>query len=179
MANPAGGISSGFGGTGWTVGRNIRIEYSVGPATAAQMRKRAAELVALDPDVILVNGITAVQAMIDATHSVSIVFMNVTDPVGAGYVASLARPGGNMTGFAQFEYGMSGKWLELLKQIAPSLKRVSVLRDPSVAHRHRATCRRSCRRRSRSAWWSARSTCASRLKLIAASRHSQATGTAA
>ena len=121
-----------LGEWGWTVGRNIRIEYSVGPATAAQMRKRAAELVALDPDVILVNGITAVQAMIDTTHSVSIVFMNVTDPVGAGYVASLARPGGNMTGFAQFEYGMSGKWLELLKQIAPNLKRVSVLRDPTT-----------------------------------------------
>ena len=70
--------------------------------------------------------------MMDATHSVPIVFMNVTDPVGAGYVASLARPGGNITGFAQFEYGMSGKWLELLKQIAPNLKRVAVLRDPTT-----------------------------------------------
>ena len=120
-----------LGERGWTIGRNIRIEYSVGAANDAQMRRRAADLLALEPDIILVNGITAMQPVIDATRSVPIVFMNVVDPVGAGHVASLARPGGNVTGFAQFEYGMSGKWLDLLKQIAPSLKRVLVLRDPS------------------------------------------------
>ena len=120
-----------LGERGWTIGRNIRIEYSVGAANDAQMRQRAAALLALEPDIILVNGITAMQPVIDATRSVPIVFMNVVDPVGAGHVASLARPGGNVTGFAQFEYGMSGKWLDLLKQIAPSLKRVLVLRDPS------------------------------------------------
>jgi putative ABC transport system substrate-binding protein len=117
---------------GWIIGRNIQIEYSVSPGSNAQLRRRAAELVALAPEVILSNGTSAVQPIMDATRSVPIVFINVTDPVGAGYVASLARPGGNITGFAQFEYGMSGKWLELLKQIAPSIKRVAVLRDPTT-----------------------------------------------
>ena len=121
-----------LGELGWTIGRNIQIEYSVSPGNDAQLRRRAAELVALAPEVILCNGTSAVQPMMDATRSVPIVFINVTDPLGAGYVASLARPGANITGFAQFEYGMSGKWLELLKQIAPSLKRVAVLRDPTT-----------------------------------------------
>jgi putative ABC transport system substrate-binding protein len=117
---------------GWTIGRNIRIEYSVAPGSDAQLRRRAADLVALAPDVILGNGTSAVQPLIDATRNIPIVFMNVSDPVGAGYVESLARPGGNVTGFSQYEYGMSGKWLELLKQMAPGLKRVAVLRDPTT-----------------------------------------------
>ena len=121
-----------LGELGWTVGRNIQIEYSVGSGSDAQLRRRAAEMVALAPEAILSNGTSAVQPLMDATRSVPIVFINVTDPVGAGYVASLARPGGNITGFTQFEYGMSGKWLELLKQMAPNLKRVAVLRDPAT-----------------------------------------------
>ena len=121
-----------LGELGWTIGRNIQIEYSVGQGNDAQLRQRAAEMVALAPEVILSNGTSAVQPMMDATRTVPIVFINVTDPVGAGYVASLARPGGNITGFTQFEYGMSGKWLELLKQVAPNLKRVAVLRDPAT-----------------------------------------------
>lgn len=121
-----------LGELGWIVGRNVQIEYSVSPGTDAQLRKRAAEIVALAPEVILGNGTSTIQPLMDATRSVPIVFINVTDPVGAGYVASLARPGGNVTGFAQFEYGMSGKWLELLKQTAPNLKRVAVLRDPTT-----------------------------------------------
>ena len=96
------------------------------------MFRRAAELVALAPDVILVNGTSPMQPLLQTTRSVPIVFIQVTDPVGAGYVASLARPGGNATGFTQFEYGMTGKWLELLKQVAPGVKRAAVLRDAST-----------------------------------------------
>ena len=91
-----------------------------------------AELVALAPDVILANGTAAVAPLLQATRTVPIVFVQVVDPVGAGFVASLARPGGNATGFTLFEYGMSGKWLELLKQIAPGVTRAAVLRDPAI-----------------------------------------------
>ena len=114
---------------GWTVGRNVRIETRWGAGDAERYRRYAEELVALAPDVILVGGGSVLAAAQNATLTVPIVFVSVTDPVGAGYVASLARPGGNATGFLQFEYGLSGKWLELLKEIRLGLTRVAVLRD--------------------------------------------------
>jgi putative ABC transport system substrate-binding protein len=117
---------------GWIVGRTIRIEHRVGPGDGEFLRRRAAELVALAPDAIVVNGTSPLMPLLQATREVPIVFVNVSDPVGAGFVASLARPGGNATGFTQFEYGMSGKFLELLKQIAPGLKRAAVLRDATI-----------------------------------------------
>jgi ABC-type uncharacterized transport system substrate-binding protein len=118
---------------GWADGRNVRIEYRWGLGDQDRQRKYAAELVALAPDVILAAGSIAVASLQQLNRSVPIVFANVTDPVGGGYVATLARPGGNATGFTTFEYGMSGKWLELLKQIAPSMTRAAVLRDPAIA----------------------------------------------
>jgi putative tryptophan/tyrosine transport system substrate-binding protein len=118
---------------GWTVGRTIRIEHRVGPGDGEFLRRRAAELVALAPDAIVVNGVSPLTPLLQATREVPVVFVNVSDPVGAGFVASLARPGGNATGFTLFEYGMSGKWLELLKQIAPGLKHAAVLRDTTAS----------------------------------------------
>ncbi len=111
---------------GWTEGRNVRYEYRSRPSGNVDVvRRNAAELVALAPDVILVGGATNVEALQQATRTVPIVFAGTTDPVGAGYVESLARPGGNTTGFTSFEYGLSTKWLELLKEIAPRVTRVS------------------------------------------------------
>jgi putative ABC transport system substrate-binding protein len=118
---------------GWTDGRNIRIDHRWGAGDADHFRRYAAELVAFAPDVILAGGSPVMAALQQATRSVPIVFALVSDPVGSGYVASLARPGGNATGFASTEFGISGKWLELLKKIAPSLTRVAVLRDPATA----------------------------------------------
>jgi putative ABC transport system substrate-binding protein len=118
---------------GWSVGRNVRIDYRWGASDADRARRFAAELVALVPDVILANGGSIMAPLQQVTRTVPIVFAAVADPVGSGFVASLARPGGNATGFANFEYGVSGKWLELLKQLAPAVKRVAVLRDPTVA----------------------------------------------
>lgn len=115
---------------GWIEGRNLQIEYRWGGGDAARTRKDAAELVALAPDVILAAGGQVMVPLREATRTVPIVFTQTPDPVGAGFVASLARPGGNVTGFTNFEYGVSGKWLELLKQIAPHVTRVAVLRDP-------------------------------------------------
>jgi putative ABC transport system substrate-binding protein len=117
---------------GWTDARNMRIEYRWGSGNTERIRKYAAELVALGPDVILANGNTAVAPLQHATRTLPIVFVTVSDPVSGGFVESLARPGGNTTGFASMEYGMSGKWLELLKQIAPGMTRAAVLRDPSI-----------------------------------------------
>ena len=114
---------------GWNIGRNVRIDVRWATTNAGEIRKQAAELVALAPDAILAAGDSTVPPLLQATHSVPIVFPVVTDPVGAGYVDSLARPGGNVTGFMNFEYGMSGKWLELLREIAPNVTRVAVLRD--------------------------------------------------
>ncbi len=113
---------------GWIDGRNVRIDtrWEAGP-------NRAEELVALAPDVILASTSASVAALQRITHSVPIVFANVIDPIGAGFVESLARPGANITGFSAFEYSLSGKWLELLKEIAPNLRRAAVVRDPSVA----------------------------------------------
>ena len=119
--------------TGWTDGGNVRIDYRWSAGDDERVRKYAAELVALAPDVILATGSATVGALLQATRTIPIVFPIAVDPVGAGFVESLARPGGNVTGFLLFEYGISGKWLELLKEIAPKLKRVAILRDPSIA----------------------------------------------
>jgi putative ABC transport system substrate-binding protein len=116
---------------GWTIGRNLRIDYRWGQADIDRLRKYAAELVTLAPDVIVSNANPSTTVLQQATRSVPIVFVNQVDPVGAGFVESLARPGGNITGFANFEYGMSGKWLELLKQIEPRIAHAAVLRDPT------------------------------------------------
>ena len=115
---------------GWTEGRNIRYEYRLRSSGNVDLaRRNAAELVALNPDVILVGGATNVEALQRATRTIPIVFAGLTDPVGAGFVESLARPGGNTTGFTSFEYGLSAKWVELLKEVAPRVKRVGVLRE--------------------------------------------------
>jgi putative ABC transport system substrate-binding protein len=118
---------------GWAEGRNVRIDTRWGAGDPDLFRRYAAELVALEPDVILVSGGSGMGAMLQATRTVPVVFVQVTDPVGAGFVDSLSRPGGNTTGFTQFEYGISAKWLELLKQIAPDVTRAAVLRDPAIA----------------------------------------------
>ncbi len=117
---------------GWNDGRNLRIDTRW--ATADDIRRHAAELVALAPDVLVAaTGTATVAPLLQATRTVPIVFVTVIDPVGAGFVATLARPGGNATGFTIYEYGMSGKWLELLKEIAPRVTRAAVLRDPAIA----------------------------------------------
>jgi putative ABC transport system substrate-binding protein len=118
---------------GWTDGRNIRVDTRWGVGDGDRIRKYVTELVALAPDAILATGTTVTGPLQRATRTVPIVFVNVSDPVGAGLVASLARPGGNITGFAALEYGFSGKWLELLKQIAPSVTRAAVVRDPALS----------------------------------------------
>ena len=119
--------------SGWTIGRNVRIDTRWATTDAAEIRKHAAELAALAPDVILAHAATTVGPLLQATRTVPIVFPAVVDPVGAGFVDSLARPGGNATGFMNYEYSLSGKWLELLKQIAPGLTRVAVLRNAATA----------------------------------------------
>jgi putative ABC transport system substrate-binding protein len=114
---------------GWIEGRNIQIDRRFGVANAEQTRKFAAELVALAPDVILAPGSSATGPLLQATSTIPIVFATIPDPVAAGYVESLSRPGANATGFASFEYSIGGKWLELLKEIAPGVTRVAVIRD--------------------------------------------------
>ena len=119
---------------GWTDGQNVRIDTRWATTSADDIRRHAAELAALAPDVILAaTGTTTVAPLLQATRTVPIVFVLVIDPVGAGFVASLARPGGDATGFLMFEYGLSGKWLELLKQIAPGVTRAAVVRDPTLS----------------------------------------------
>ena len=117
---------------GWSVGHNVRIEYRWGAGDLDRFRRYAAELVALSPDVVLASAGSIVGALQQASRTVPIVFVTTIDPVGGGWVESLSRPGTNATGFASFEFSMSGKWLELLKEIAPGVKRVAVVRDPSV-----------------------------------------------
>src|SRR5262252_9430347 len=114
---------------GWIDGRNVRVEVRWAGGDPAKARKEAEELVALQTDVILANGQLGLEALLRATRSVPIVFNNAIDPVGSGFIDSLARPGGNATGFVLFEYALAGKWVELLKQIAPTVTRVAVLRD--------------------------------------------------
>ncbi len=118
---------------GWTDGRNVRIDYRWAAGDAERARRYAAELVALAPDVILAHGGSIVPSLLQATRTVPIVFTQTPDPVGAGFVNSLARPGGNVTGFTIFEYGISAKWLELLKEIAPRVTRAAVIRDAAIA----------------------------------------------
>src|SRR5215210_4937301 len=118
---------------GWTEGRNLQIEYRRPAAEVKGLQKGAAELVARAPDVILATGGTSVTPLLKATRNVPIVFANVPDPVGSGFVESLGQPGGNATGFMQFEYSLTGKWLELLKQIAPGVARVAVIRDAAIS----------------------------------------------
>jgi putative ABC transport system substrate-binding protein len=117
---------------GWTIGRNVRVDTRWATTDAAEIRRHAAELAALAPDIILTAGASTLGSLLQATRTVPIVFAFVGDPVGAGFVDSLAQPGGNVTGFMTFEYSISGKWLELLKQIAPGITRAAVLRDPAI-----------------------------------------------
>jgi ABC-type uncharacterized transport system substrate-binding protein len=126
-------LAQGLQQLGWTIGRNARLEIRWSAGNADDTRKYAAELAALALDVILANGTPAVAPLLQATRTVPIVFVVVADPVGAGFVDSLARPGGNATGFSVFEFGISGKWLELLKQIAPDVKRAAIIRDAGAS----------------------------------------------
>jgi putative tryptophan/tyrosine transport system substrate-binding protein len=118
--------------SGWKIGRNVRIDIRWPGANAADIRKDAAELVALAPDVILAHGASVVGPLLEATRTVPVVFAVAVDPVGAGLVESLARPGGNATGFSGMEYSLGGKWLELLKQVAPGVTRAAILRDAGI-----------------------------------------------
>ena len=115
--------------SGWAVGRNVRVDYRWGAGDTNLFRKYAVELVALAPDVILSASGSALPFLLEATRSIPIVFAQTADPVGSGFVASLAKPGGNATGFTQIDFGMTGKWLDLLKQIAPNITRAAVIRD--------------------------------------------------
>jgi putative ABC transport system substrate-binding protein len=117
---------------GWTDGRNVQIETRWTGGRASDFQRHATDLVALAPEVIVAYGAAALAALLQATHTVPIVFGSVADPVGTGFIESMARPGGNATGFSQFEYSLSGKWPELLKEIAPSVTRVAVLRDAAI-----------------------------------------------
>jgi putative ABC transport system substrate-binding protein len=128
------GFHQGLQEAGWIVGRNLRIEYRWSAAgDPEQIRKYAAELVAISPEVILASAGSSVAALQQANSSIPVVFAQVADPVGAGFVESLARPGGNTTGFTSAEYSISAKWLELLKEVAPTVTRVTVLRDPALS----------------------------------------------
>jgi len=118
---------------GWTSGRNVQIDYRWGAGDADRFRKYASELVALAPDVILATGSPVTAALLQVTRTVPIIFAQVPDPVANGFVASLAQPGGNATGFTIYEYGTSAKWIELLKEVAPHVTRAAVLRDPAIA----------------------------------------------
>jgi putative ABC transport system substrate-binding protein len=117
---------------GWTDGRNVQIDARWGAGEPERLRKNAAEIVALAPDVIVAEGSASLAPLLQITRAISVVFTIVPDPVGAGFVDSLVRPGGNATGFSQFEYGLSGKWVELLKEIAPHITRAAVLREPGL-----------------------------------------------
>ncbi|HEY4738496.1 MAG TPA: ABC transporter substrate-binding protein [Xanthobacteraceae bacterium] len=117
---------------GWIDGRNVRLEVRWAAADPAKIRKDAEELVALQPDIIVVTGALGLQALLQTTRSVPIVFNSITDPVGSGFIDNLARPGGNATGFILFDYALTAKWVELLKEIAPTVTRVAVLRDPEL-----------------------------------------------
>ena len=117
---------------GWIDGRNVRVEVRWASADPARARKDAEELVALQPDIIVVTGTLGLQTLLQTTRSVPIVFNSITDPVGSGFIDNLARPGGNATGFILFDYALTAKWVELLKEIAPTVTRVAVLRDPEL-----------------------------------------------
>src|SRR5215212_22476 len=118
---------------GWADGENIRIDIRWGAGDSGDARKYSAELVALAPDAILVSGGSSVGTLLQMTRTIPVVFTQTPDPVGAGFVATLARPGGNATGFVTFEYGMASQWLELLKKLSPLITRAAVFRDPTIA----------------------------------------------
>jgi putative tryptophan/tyrosine transport system substrate-binding protein len=126
-------FKKGLQNLGWTDGGNLQIEVRWGAGNADTIRKQAEELAALAPDVALAAGNASMGPLLQAMRTVPIVFVNVADPVGAGFVESLARPGGNVTGFMQFEYSLSAKWVEMLKQIVPGVTRAAVIRDPAIA----------------------------------------------
>jgi ABC-type uncharacterized transport system substrate-binding protein len=128
-----GAFMQGLQELGWTIGRNLRINTRWAAGDAGRIRNLAAEMIGFGPDVIFTSGFSTIRPLLDETRTLPIVFANVVDPVGAGFVASLARPGGNLTGFASHEFGFPIKWLELLKQIAPGITRAAVLRDPSIS----------------------------------------------
>ncbi len=127
-----GAFLQGLGQLGWTIGRNVRIDIRWATTNVSEVRRHAAELAATTPEVIVAHGSSTVGPLLQATRTVPVVFPIVVDPVGAGLVQSLARPGGNATGFMSFEYSLSGKWLELLKQIAPGVTRAAILRDTAL-----------------------------------------------
>jgi putative ABC transport system substrate-binding protein len=126
-------VVEGLRDLGWIEGRNVTLDIHRPAATPNDIRKKVAEMIAGKPDVIITTGTTAMGPLLQATHTVPIVFTSIIDPVGGGFVESLAQPGGNATGFMQFEYSLSGKWLELLKQVAPSTTRAAVIRDQATA----------------------------------------------
>jgi putative tryptophan/tyrosine transport system substrate-binding protein len=126
-------FAQGLQQSGWTIGQNVRVEYRFAGVNPDDLRRLAAELVALAPDVILSQSSGALAPLLQATRTIPIVFTTVVDPVGAGFVDSLARPGGNATGFTNWEYAIAAKWLELLKEIAPGVKRAAVLRESAIA----------------------------------------------
>jgi putative ABC transport system substrate-binding protein len=125
-----GALRQGLQAAGWTDGQNIRIDYRWDIEGPERARAVAAELVALTPDILMPSTTPMLAAVRQQTHSIPVVFVNISDPVGTGFVQNLARPGGNITGFTNFEYGIGGKWLQLLKQIAPNLTRAAVLANP-------------------------------------------------
>jgi putative ABC transport system substrate-binding protein len=159
--------------SGWSIGQNVRVETRWATSNAAEIRKHAAELAALAPDVILAHGATTVGPLLQITRTVPIVAPVFGDPVGAGFVDSLARPGGNITGFISFEYSMAVKWLELLKETVPSVARAAILRDSSQGS-ERASLLPLPPSHQRSKWTSIRSTCATRTRLRSQSRFSRA-----
>ena len=163
---------------GWTVGQNVRIDYRWAGVNIDDLRRNAAELAALAPDVILAHSSASVAPLLQATRTVPIVFTLVSDPVSAGYVDSLAHPGGNATGFTNLDYVIGAKWLELLKDIAPGMTRAAVIRDTTIAV-GMANWAPSSPWRRRSGWRCARSTCATPARSSALSPRSREVRTAA
>ena len=153
---------------GWTDGRNVQVDTRWAAGDAGRFHRYAEELLALAPDVVLASATPSVQALQQATRTVPIVFANVSDPVGAGFVDSMARPGGNITGFTNWEFGFGAKWLELLKELAPRVTRVAVLRDLTIGPAFLSAIPR------RLTWSCSRSACATSARLSAASPHSRA-----
>jgi putative ABC transport system substrate-binding protein len=163
---------------GWSHGRNVQIDYRIASGNPDNIRRHAAELAALAPDVILSSGAATVGPVLQATRTIPVVFVGVVDPVGAGYADSMAQPGGNATGFVMLEYSMTAKYLELLKEVAPSVTRVAVLRARPFRPEPASSAQYSLPRR-RSGWRSPRSTCATRARSSALSRPSRKPRTAA
>ena len=173
-----GAFLQGLAQSGWSIGQNVRIDTRWATGNAAEIRRHAAELVALAPDVILAHGASTVGPLLQVTRTVPIVSPVFGDPVAAGFVDSLARPGGNATGFMSFEYSMGGKWLELLKQTAPGVTRAAVLRDAAKA-REPASLPPSRPWRRRLGLRSTRLTCAMPARSSALSQPSRALPVAA